>query len=54
MERLWSHAPGQVYLKTTIVQDVLEMLLVVMQVMLAQAERCYQEGVDDLLHVRRV
>ena len=49
MERLWSHAPGQVYLKTTIVEDVLEMLLVVMQVMLAQGERCCLEGVVDVM-----
>ena len=65
MERLCSHAHGQVYLKTTIVEDVLEMQLVVMQVMLAQGERCCLEGVgvmlrlvlvgvQGLLHARRV
>ena len=49
MEWLCSHADGQVYLMTTIVEDVLEVQLVVMQVMLAQDERCCLEGVVDLM-----
>jgi hypothetical protein len=49
MERLCSHAHGLVYLKTTILGDVLEVQLVVMQVMLAQDERCCLEGVVDVM-----
>jgi hypothetical protein len=49
MERLCSHAHGQVYLKTTIVEDVLEVQRVVMQLMLAQDERCCLESVVDVM-----
>jgi hypothetical protein len=49
MERLCLHAHGQVFLKTTKVEDDLEILLVVIQVMLAQGERCCLEGVVDVM-----
>ena len=49
MEWLCSHVHGQVYLMTTIVEDLLEEQLVVMQVMLAQDERCCLESVVDVM-----
>jgi hypothetical protein len=58
MEWLCSHVHGLVYLMSTIVEDLLEEQLLVMQVMLAQDERCCLEGVVDvmlrLLQKRRV